>query len=124
MVSILGNVKYSDGTISVLKDFSLLSSNTMGQIIDSLRIYSLLDLHIHVSKSGLWKSTIHVYLDLHVYYFFQNSTLHVYSRLHVYSERESTLAPPIIAGSSTSWGCYSYPNFFDLPPGLVRFTRI
>ena len=33
MVSILGNVKYSDGTISVLKDFNLLSSNPMGPII-------------------------------------------------------------------------------------------
>ena len=48
MVSILGNVKYSDGTISVLKDFSLLSSNPMGPIIGSLRIYSLLDLQIHI----------------------------------------------------------------------------
>ena len=70
MVSILGNVKYSDGTISVLKYLSLLSSNPVGQIKGSLRIYSLLDLHIHASKSGLWKSTIHVYLDLHVYSFF------------------------------------------------------
>ena len=47
MISILGNVKYSDGTISVLKDFSLLSSNPMGPIIGSLRIYSLLDLQMH-----------------------------------------------------------------------------
>ena len=23
----------------------------------------------------------------------------------------STLAPPIIVGSSTSWGCYSYPKY-------------
>ena len=35
----------------------------------------------------------------------------------------STLAPPIIAGSCTSWGCYSYPNFFDLPAGLLMNFR-
>jgi len=35
-----------------------------------------------------------------------------------------TLAPPIIAGSSKSWGCYSYPNFFDLPAGLRIDTVI
>ncbi len=53
MVSIFGNVKYSDGTISVLKDFSLLSSNPMGPIIGSLRIYSLLDLQIQLPKMNV-----------------------------------------------------------------------
>ena len=43
----------SEGIVSNLKDFSLLLSNPMGPIIGSLRIYSLLDLQIKISKSEL-----------------------------------------------------------------------
>ena len=90
MVSILGNVKIqSEGTDSIVKDFSLLFSNPMGPIIASLRIYSLLDFHIQKVD---FENPLYTFIWTYTFIiFFQNSTLHVYSRLHVYSERESTI---------------------------------